>query len=442
MIQPAIILIDHGHFQYNTVALGLSLWSIYYITKKEDTNSHRTSPNMINCFIGSIFFCCALSFKQMTLYYAPAIFFYLLGRCFATADSSSTDATNDIKNSESTKSNTIQSIRSYLSTIIYRVAVLGITVVGTFVLLWWPFIVYGPPSTTYLDHAKYMFERIIPIRRGLFEGKVSNIWCALSVSPFRIRQRIPLSYQPVAALLLTLVLLIPSSIHLFNVGRRCHQNKLNQCNSGSNYYHHDRLQLLWGTTNSALAFFLASFQVHEKSLLLALAPCSLLLLASTTSSNNAHPTATDPKFVHWFSIVSVWTLWPLLQIDRLSVAYVCTIVLFISMIGLYEELVVDSIHSEHRPTLSNGFFDYYSMYHVDWIPTISCAIMMLLHVAECIVIVPKHLPDLFPVLWSIVGCGFCCLAYVITCWHMMFRRQETMSTGVSISHSIRKFKAQ
>ena len=48
--------------------LGLILWSL-------------------NCFfydydvLGSIFFCLALGFKQMALYFAPAIFAYLLGKC-------------------------------------------------------------------------------------------------------------------------------------------------------------------------------------------------------------------------------------------------------------------------------------------------------------------------------------------------------------------------
>ena len=71
--QPAIVLIDHGHFQYNTVALGLSIAAF----------SQMVQPDFRNCVVGSIFFCMALSFKQMTLYYAPAVFFYLLGRCFS-----------------------------------------------------------------------------------------------------------------------------------------------------------------------------------------------------------------------------------------------------------------------------------------------------------------------------------------------------------------------
>ena len=413
MIQPAIVLIDHGHFQYNTVALGLSLWSVYFITKRD--NSRRA---MTNCMIGSVFFCCALSFKQMTLYYAPAIFCYLLGRCFAQAHE--TDATT-----ASPRDHNITA-RSYVATIIYRIAALGITVVATLTFLWWPFIFYGPDDTTTIERAQHMFQRIIPIRRGLFEGKVSNLWCALSVSPFRIRQRIPTLYQPVAALLLTLLLLIPSSIHLFNVGRNCHRNNPmnhnhNQAGAHYSYYSFDRQQLLWGMTNSALAFFLASFQVHEKSLLLALAPCSLLLTA-------------DPKFVHWFSLVTVWTLWPLLQIDRLQTAYVCTIILFLSMTGLYHELM-SLMDSVERPMRAVGFFEYYSRYHFNWIPALGYTVMVLLHVAECVVVVPKHLPDLFPVLWSIVGCGFCCLSYVITFWHMLFN-QRTMSTVSTRTDSV------
>jgi alpha-1,3-glucosyltransferase len=55
-------------YRYNSIMLGTTLWAI-------------------NCFmmqkyaLGSFFFCLSLGFKQMALYYAPAIFAYLLGRC-------------------------------------------------------------------------------------------------------------------------------------------------------------------------------------------------------------------------------------------------------------------------------------------------------------------------------------------------------------------------
>lgn len=62
LAQPAILLIDHGHFQYNTVALGLSIAGFSYMVQ----------PEFKKCIIGSILFCLALNFKQMTLYYGTS----------------------------------------------------------------------------------------------------------------------------------------------------------------------------------------------------------------------------------------------------------------------------------------------------------------------------------------------------------------------------------
>jgi alpha-1,3-glucosyltransferase len=361
MVQPSILLIDHGHFQYNTTALGLSLWSFYFLTKK--ANFDR------NCTIGSVLFVCALSFKQMTLYYSTAVFFYLLGRCFQTSSS------------------LFESMR--------RIAILGATVPSTFVALWWPFVLFGPNDTNSLDRLLHIVRRIFPLQRGLFEGKVSNLWCVLSVKPIRIRDRIPVDLQPVCALGLTLLLLTPSSIQMFRATGYFKGTSSNL--------------LLWGTTSSALAFFLASFQVHEKSLLLALAPCSLLDDA-------------DETFVHWFAIVTTFTLFPLMQIDRLQTAYVCTILIYLAVLGLRKELSPISPSSR-----AVGFFEQNALFQL--IPNLSYAVMLVLHIAELVVPVPETLPDLFPVLWSIVGCGFCCIAYIGTCWHMF--QPQTIPSSLS-----------
>jgi len=58
------------------------------------------------------------------------------------------------------------------------------------------------------------------------------------------------------------------------------------------------LVLLLSLTTSALAFFLASFQVHEKSLLLALVPASLML-----------PWAS--RLVSWFQILGAFSMYVL-----------------------------------------------------------------------------------------------------------------------------------
>ena len=61
LTQPALLLIDHGHFQYNTTSLGLALWSFYFMTQ---------TPFICPVF-GSVLFSLALNFKQMELYHAP-----------------------------------------------------------------------------------------------------------------------------------------------------------------------------------------------------------------------------------------------------------------------------------------------------------------------------------------------------------------------------------
>lgn len=70
LFYPGLALIDHGHFQYNNFSLGLFLWSVLGFSKQMD-------------IFGSICFCLALNYKQMELFHALPIFFYLLGKAFS-----------------------------------------------------------------------------------------------------------------------------------------------------------------------------------------------------------------------------------------------------------------------------------------------------------------------------------------------------------------------
>ena len=396
LLQPAILLIDHGHFQYNTVALGLSLWAFYFMTV-----STLSSSSFQSCIWGSILFCLALCFKQMLLYYAPAVFFYLLGRCFAK-DHHTTQTTGPASTN--------------LAVAAKRVLQLALTVIACFVTLWWPFVVWGPLDTNVRERITHVLRRIFPLQRGLFEGKVSNLWCALSVRPLRLRQRIPIERQPLAALGLTLILQCPVSICMFRAGR---QGTCTGTTSNSTFLTTPQQQLLWGATNSALAFFLASFQVHEKSLLLALAPCSLLFLD-------------DPDYVAWFSLVTAWTLWPLMQIDRLQTAYVCTLGIFGSTLCLWRLWMTPNEGDEKCIGLGTvqapgGWRSIISLLR-RWFPVLSYIVMLLLHVAEWQIPSREGLPDLYPVLWSIVGCGFCCVAWIMSTWRLWQMDRHGMST--------------
>lgn len=67
LLQPALLLIDHAHFQYNGISLGLT----------------AAAAAAIACdlqLLGSALYCLALNHKQMSLFYAPAFFGHLLGR--------------------------------------------------------------------------------------------------------------------------------------------------------------------------------------------------------------------------------------------------------------------------------------------------------------------------------------------------------------------------
>lgn len=55
-LSPPLLLIDHGHFQYNSIMLGLSLWAVVLVCHD---------------YLGlsAILLALALNFKQMALYY-------------------------------------------------------------------------------------------------------------------------------------------------------------------------------------------------------------------------------------------------------------------------------------------------------------------------------------------------------------------------------------
>eukprot|EP00934_Nitzschia_sp_Nitz4_P000668 Nitzschia sp. Nitz4//scaffold11_size288233//62572//64215//NITZ4_000746-RA/size288233-processed-gene-0.210-mRNA-1//-1//CDS//3329533990//668//frame0 len=364
LVQPALVLIDHGHFQYNGVALGLSLAGFAYMVK----------PNFFSCVIGSVLFCGALNFKQMTLYYAPVVFAYLLGRCF-----------------------------SQPKQIWVRLSLLGVTVITTFVLLWAPVVLHGPAEqdTSVLDRVLHVLRRIFPFQRGLFEGKVANLWCALSTKPVKIRDRLDPAIQPLLALALTLLLMLPACVRMFLLGLESRPSSTissSQAGDIATTRRHWNL-LLWASMSSALSFFLASFQVHEKSILMALAPSSFLLFQDST-------------FVEWFSLVCVWTLWPLLQTDRLDIPYATCNIIFLCLVYMRRAQKKLSAQEEEGMELPSSCFA-----QLPWslIPVLTLAIMTLLHIAECTLPVPSHLPDLYEVLFSVFGCGMFCLTWGITC---------------------------
>jgi len=340
LCQPALILIDHGHFQYNSVSLGFSLLAFYFF-------SLIKRPGVqLSDLMGAVCFSLALNFKQMSLYHAPAVFFFLLGRCSAGG-----------------------SLMAFLCDVIK----LGVVVILVFGMLWWPFCAYATPEVGCAGGLLQVLTRLFPFNRGVFEDKVANLWFVLSVKPLSLRSRVPDAALPKLAVLATALLFAVPCWCLFRVGSWAHRMP-------------DRglKALLWGTTGCALAFFLASFQVHEKSLLLALAPLSLL-----------HTDAYG--FVSWQLLAGSWTMYPLLLRDGQVLPYL----LIMTAYGVLVPYLGAAAQGS-----STRLLPLQSLFIVG-----SLLLAASLHVLSAVITPPPSKPDLWPTLWAVGGCAIVSCGY-------------------------------
>jgi len=268
---PGLILIDHGHFQYNNISLGLFLAAVAFILRGRQ-------------LLGSVAFVCALNYKQMELYHALPFFFYLLAHCAR--------------------------MRSYGSKISELVKI-GLTVILSFGLIWLPFILIGQ------DSVLQVVTRIFPFSRGLFEDKVSNFWCALDVV-IKLKQQMSVSDLAKLCLGTTFTLSLPSNIHLL--------------------FSPDHKSFLLSLVNTSLVFFLFSFQVHEKSILLAAIPVALLTFCDLDDSMST--------VIPWFLTISTFSMLPLLIKDGLLIPTISLSIMYLTIAINYDQFtpVQDKYH--------------------------------------------------------------------------------------------------
>ena len=161
-----------------------------------------------------------------------------------------------------------------------RLLLLGSVVIFTFVLVFLPFLSSLPLLTQVL-------HRLFPFARGLYEDKVANFWCATSVI-FKWHFRVKRERMVQAALAATIMSFLPSCLRV--------------------YRRPSRLSFLYALSASSLGFYLFSFQVHEKSILLPLLP--LVLLQGRHSLLAA-----------WMGAIATFSCYTLLQKDGHAVGY-------------------------------------------------------------------------------------------------------------------------
>ncbi|KAK5630068.1 hypothetical protein RRF57_005783 [Xylaria bambusicola] len=372
-LQPSTILIDHVHFQYNTVMLGFVVASM--------------SSMLAGRYMwASIFFVGALGFKQMALYYAPAVFAFLLGTCISP--------------------------RINLA----RFFGIAAVTVASFAILVLPFVLgsiydtsrgivsrpdlggaHAPlPIFTFLSQyldtsAAYypvveqivqMIHRVFPFARGLFEDKVANFWCAVNVV-VKLRGY-PAELLQKASLLATLAAIFPPCAILLVKPRK------------------ELLPYAFATT--AWGFFLFSYQVHEKSVLLPLLPMTLLLAGKQGLGKEVR------SWVGFANTIGAWTMFPLLQRVGLKVPFVVLTSLWEYLLGL-------------PPFSTSAYFPKGQTAAVQWatllIHSLFYLAMTVWHIAEQTITPPPDKPDLWVV--ANVGVGFIgfSLCYLWCLWKLV-----------------------
>lgn len=209
--------------------------------------------------LSAFFFSLSLNYKQMELYHALPFFCYLLGKSFQL-------------NSK---------LRGFI-----KVILLGFVVVGTFLLCWAPFL-------TDLQLFQSVISRLFPINRGIYEDKVASFWCSLSVL-FKVKNMFDHSMMAIICLVTTFLSVVPSCLHLL-------------INAKPNVFKYTLI-------NVSFLFFLFSFHVHEKSILLVAIPTCFVFNE-------------EPLIVTWFFIISLLSMFPLLIKDGLIVPAISLTVL-------------------------------------------------------------------------------------------------------------------
>ncbi|KAI5918300.1 ALG6, ALG8 glycosyltransferase family-domain-containing protein [Camillea tinctor] len=373
LMQPGLILIDHVHFQYNTVMLGLVLASM----SRMIAGSYMWA---------SVFFVGALGFKQMALYYAPAVFAFLLGSCIFP------------------RINPGRFLGIAVVTLISFATLILPLVIGTLYdtsrgITSRPGLDGPPPPlpifaflSSYIDTNAFYYplveqmvqlvHRVFPFARGLFEDKVANFWCAANVViklrkyPTELLQRI--------SLLATLGAITPPCAVIFFQPRK------------------ELLPYVFAAT--AWGFFLFSYQVHEKSVLLPLLPMTILLAGKQGLGKEIR------SWVGFANILGVWTMFPLLQRVDLSVPYAVLTLLWSYLLGL-------------PPTSLSAYFQEGQSKWAQWATALvhgSFYIAMTAwHVAERVVIPPADKPDLWVVANVGVGAAGFSLCYLWCLWKLI-----------------------
>ena len=216
-----------------------------------------------------------------------------------------------------------------------------------------------------------VLRRLFPVNRGLFEEKVANFWCTLSILTKFHRKH---SNEQLFKFCLSSVLisLSPMVFGLIYFGAK---NRL--CIT----------KFLYALSYVCLTMFLFSYHVHEKQILIPLLPISFL-------------TSEEPWFVYFFTLWSSFSLYPLMRKDNLQIAYFSLMLTWNCFFYL---------SNSSKLSKFPGLWKLLIVLSIDFI--------VLHHIGQILWTPPKKLPDLFLVLNTLTSSS----AFVITSIYLLYK---------------------
>jgi alpha-1,3-glucosyltransferase len=256
LLAPPFVLIDYGHFQYNNVMLGFALMSVVF------TNAGSFSMAAAGLAL-------SFNFKIMGLYY----FFPLV--CYWVAGVYDRSYRGRLRNGPGLAVPT--QFYLFLSGF-FAVAGAGFVVSC---LIWTPWLGW--------EEGLEVLGRVFPLDRGVFEDKVATFWCVSSVV---VKYKKLFSVRTMTALT-TFVTIVLSAPWLYLTVLKRKMKK----------------SLVFGTAGVALTFFLFSYHVHEKTILVPLMPVMLVTVFDY------------PDLFEVMIVTSTFSMYPLLALDRLKMPY-------------------------------------------------------------------------------------------------------------------------
>jgi len=148
-------------------------------------------------------------------------------------------------------------------------------------------------------------------------------------------------------------------------------------------------------------FFLFSFQVHEKSILLPLLPMTLLL------GGEGGLLPQRRAWITWANILGCWTMFPLLKRDELRVPYFVLTLLWAWLMGL------DSLFTSSESQSSLRVDSFSKLIH----GTFYFA-MVVWHFFDAFVAPPTGKPDFWVVINVLIGAAGFAIAYLWCLWSL------------------------